>query len=207
MEIPSGLVAFAVIMGIAYWVNSRGEEKRKQQEAAAANAKAIKIAQAKHDSRTRARSKARNAISSRAAEFKVEYPSDQMNWILDGAEARSGEKGLADIAHVFATAPKSTVEKLMMKIEKDHLMYLADQQAEQQSAESERQWQTALDDFRRLNPAQQKSHLTYLKKHHTGELTDEQLHILELVSLGEVNTPKSKDIEVGGVKLFTMKEK
>lgn len=207
MEIPSGLAAFAVIMGIAYWVNSRGEEKRKQQEAAAANAKATKIAQAKHDSRTRARSKARNAISSRAAEFKVEYPSHQMNWILDSAEARSGEKGLTDIAHVFATAPSDTIQKLIMKLEQGHLMYMVDLRLKQESAESERQWQAVLDDFKRLNPAQQKSHLSYLKKHHTDELTDEQLHILELVSLGEVNTPKSKDIEVGGVKLFTMKEK
>ena len=64
-----------------------------------------------------------------------------------------------------------------------------------------------LEDFKRLNPTQQKSHLAYLKKHHADELTDEQLHILELVSLGEASTPKSKDIEVGGVKLFTMKEK
>ena len=86
-------------------------------------------------------------------------------------------------------------------------MPLQESELSHAQAEKERQWQAVLDDFRRLNPAQQKSHLSYLKKHHTGELTNEQLHILELVSLGEVNTPKSKDIEVGGVKLFTMREK
>ena len=74
-------------------------------------------------------------------------------------------------------------------------------------AEEQRKWQVVLDDFRRLNPAQQKSHLAYIKKRHADELTNEQLHILELLSLGEANTPKSKDIEVGGVKLFTLKEK
>ncbi len=203
MEIPSGLAAFAVIAGIAYWINSSREEKRKWQGETAASQEARK----KHEKLLQTREKARNAIRSRAKEFDVDYADDELDWICSNAEAHSGEKGLADIGNVFATAPRSTVEKLMMKIEKDHLIYLADQQAEQQSAEKERQWQTVLDDFRRLNPAQQKSHLTYLKKHHTDELTDEQLHILELVSLGEVNTPKSKDIEVGGVKLFTMKEK
>jgi hypothetical protein len=64
-----------------------------------------------------------------------------------------------------------------------------------------------LEDFKSLNPAQQKSHLSYIKKHHADELTNEQLHVLELVSLGETSSPKSKDIEIGGVKLFTMKEK
>lgn len=206
MEATS-IIALLIILGLGYWFNSSREEKRRQQEAVIASQKAAKKAQARHDSRTRARSKARNTINSRAAEFEVEYPSDQMNWILDRAEAKSGEKGLADIAHIFATASRDVVEKLIVEIEKSYLMYRVDLRFEQESVESERQWQAVLGDFKSLNSAQQKSHLAYIKKHHTGKLTDEQLHALELVSLGEVNTPKSKDIEVGGVKLFTLKEK
>lgn len=206
MEATS-IIALLIILGLGYWFNSSREEKRRQQEAVIASQKASKKTQARHDNRTRARIKARNAINSRAADFDVEYSSDQMNWILDRAEVESGEKGLADITHIFATASRDVVEKLIVEVEKSYLMYQVDLRFEQESVESERQWQAVLDDFKRLNPAQQKSHLAYIKKHHTGELTDEQLHILELVSLGEVNTPKSKDIEVGGVKLFTLKEK
>ena len=203
MEIPSAVIAFTIIMGIAYWINSSREEK----ERVAANEKAAGVAKAHSDDIDRAKSKVRKTIHARASEFGVDYTIDELDWICNNAVSHSGKKGLEDIGRMFATAPKDKLEALMMKIEVEHFKYLTEQQATQRTNEAERKWQTILEDFKRLNPAQQKSHLTYIKKHHAGELTNEQLHILELVSLGEANTPKSKDIEVGGVKLFTMKEK
>ena len=202
MEIPSIFGALVIIFGLAYWINSRREEK----ERVAASKEAAKEAKAKGDEASKTREIARKKIHSRTLEFGVEYTDDELGWILDTAVFHSGIKGLEDIGNTFAVAPKDKLEQLMMKIEKDHTIYLAEQQITQLSAEAERKWQALLDNFKKLNPAQQKAHLAYIKKT-TDELTDEQLHILELVSLGETSTPKSKDIEVGGVKLFTMKEK
>lgn len=202
MEIPSGLMAFAVIIGVAYWVNSRREDK----ERVAANEKAAKVAKDKSDVIENAKSKTRKIIRTRAKEFDVDYTDDELDWILNWAVSQSGQKGLENLEYMFTTAPKDKLEQLMMKIEKDHLTYSAEQQEAQRSNEAEYRWLALLGDFNKLNPAQQKTHLAYIKKN-TDELTDEQLHTLELISLGDRERSSSKDIMVGDVKLFSLKEK
>ena len=204
MEIPSAVIAFAIIAGIAYWINSSREEKA----TAAATEKAITAAR---DELEQARDEAQEAIQARAEKFDIHFTAEELDWICDEVEAEAGREGLLQVIERYSRAgdkgDRLIVREQFESIKSSYQEYLQESELSRAQAEKERQWQTVLDDFRLLNPAQQKSHLSYLKKHHTGELTDEQLHILELVSLGEVNTPKSKDIEVGGVKLFTMKEK
>lgn len=203
MEISGGIVAFAIIAAIAYWVNSNREDK----ERVVANEKAAKIAQTERNNLMQARKEARKAIRSRARDFGVEYTEDELDWICDVFEANSGKSGLIKIRNIFETYPQDKLEAFMMRIEVEHSKYLIEQQATERSNESEQKWQEILEDFKRLNSAQQKSHLAYIKKNHADELTDEQLHILELISLNEQKQPSNTDVMVGDVKLFSMRKK
>ena len=204
MEIPSAIVAFTVIMGIAYWINSSREEK----VTAAVTEKAIKAAR---DELKKTRVAAQEAIQARAEKFDIHFSTDELYWICDEVEAEAGREGLLQVIERYSRAGDKgdplDVREQFESIKSSYQEYLQQSELSRAQAEEERKWQVLLDDFKRLNPAQQKSHLSYIKKHHAAELTDEQLHILELVSLGEASTLKSKNIEVGGVKLFTMKEK
>lgn len=204
MEIPSAVIAFSIILGIAYWISNSREEKA----TAEANEKAIKAAR---DELEQVRDEAQEAIQTRADKFDIHFTAEELDWICDEVEAESGREGLLQVIKSYSQAgdkgDRLAVREQFESIKSSYQEYLQESELSRVQAEEQRKWQAVLDDFRRLNPAQQKSHLAYIKKHHTDELTDEQLHILELVSLGETSAPKSKDIEVGGVKLFTMREK
>lgn len=204
MEIPSAVIAFTIILGIAYWINNSREERA----AAEASEKAIKAAR---DELEQARDEAQEAIQSRADKFDIHFTAEELDWICDEVETEAGREGLLQVIEKYSQAgdkgDRQAVREQFESIKSSYQEYLQESELSRVQAEEQRKWQAVLDDFRRLNPAQQKSHLAYIKKRHADELTNEQLHILELVSLGEANTPKSKDIEVGGVKLFTLKEK
>lgn len=204
MEIPSAVIAFTIILGIAYWINSSREEKATAEK----TEKAIKAAR---DELEQARDEAQEAIQARAEKFDIHLSAEELDWICDEVEAEAGREGLLQVIERYSRAgdkgDRLAVREQFESIKSSYQEYLQESKLSRAQAEERRKWQAVLDDFKRLNPAQQKSHLAYIKEHHTGELTDEQLHILELVSLGEASTPKSKDIEVGGVKLFTMREK
>lgn len=204
MEIPSAVIAFSIILGIAYWISNSREEKA----TAEANEKAIKAAR---DELEQVRDEAQEAIQTRADKFDIHFTAEELDWICDEVEAESGREGLLQVIKRYSQAgdkgDRLAVREQFESIKSSYQEYLQESELSRVQAEEQRKWQAVLDDFRRLNSAQQKSHLAYIKKHHTDELTDEQLHILKLVSLGETSTPKSKDIEVGGVKLFTMREK
>ena len=204
MEIPSAIVAFTIIMGIAYWINNSREEKA----TAAATEKAIKTAR---DELEKTREAAREAIQARAEKFDIHFSTDELDWICDEVESEAGREGLLQVIERYSRAgdkgDRLAIREQFESIKSSYQEYLQDSELSRAQAEKERKWQVVLEDFKSLNPAQQKSHLSYIKKHHADELTNEQLHVLELVSLGETSSPKSKDIEIGGVKLFTMKEK
>ena len=204
MEIPSAIVAFTIIMGIAYWINNSREEKA----TAAATEKAIKTAR---DELEKTRDAAREAIQARAEKFDIHFSTDELDWICDEVESEAGREGLLQVIERYSRAgdkgDRLAIREQFESIKSSYQEYLQDSELSRAQAEKERKWQVVLEDFKSLNPAQQKSHLSYIKKHHADELTNEQLHVLELVSLGETSSPKSKDIEIGGVKLFTMKEK
>lgn len=204
MEIPSAIVVFTIIMGIAYWLNSSREEKA----TAAAAEKAIKAAR---DELEKTRKAAHEAIQARAKKFDIHFSTDELDWICDEVEAEAGREGLLQVIERYSRAgdkgDRLAVREQFESIKSSYQEFLQESELSRAQAKEERKWQVVLEDFKSLNPAQQKSHLSYIKKHHADELTNEQLHVLELVSLGETSTPKSKDIEVGGVRLFTMKEK
>ena len=200
----TSIVALVIILGVAYWINSSREDKA----TAEATEQAIKAARNELE---QARDEAQEAIQKRAERFDIHFSTDELDWICDEVEAEAGREGLLQVIARYSRAgdkgDRLAVREQFESIKLSYQEYLQESELSHTQAEEERKWQVLLDDFKRLNPAQQKSHLTYIKKHHAGELTNEQLHILELVSLGEASTPKSKDIEVGGVKLFTMREK
>lgn len=204
MEIPSAIVVFTIIMGIAYWLNSSREEKA----TAAAAEKAIKAAR---DELEKTRKAAHEAIQARAKKFDIHFSTDELDWICDEVEAEAGREGLLQVIERYSRAgdkgDRLAVREQFESIKSSYQEFLQESELSRAQAKEERKWQVVLEDFKSLNPAQQKSHLSYIKKHHADELTNEQLHVLELVSLGETSAPKSKDIEVGGVRLFTMKEK
>ena len=203
MEATS-IVALVIILGVEYWINSSREDKA----TAEATEQAIKAAR---DELEQAREEAQEAIQARAEKFDIHFSTDELDWICDEVEAEAGREGLLQVTERYGRAgdkgDRLAVREQFESIKSSYQEYLQESELSRTQAEEGHKWQVLLDDFKRLNPAQQKSHLAYIKKHHTGELTNEQLHILELVSLGEASTPKSKDIEVGGVKLFTMREK
>ena len=203
MEATS-IVALVIILGVAYWINSSREDKA----TAEATEQAIKAARNELE---QARDEAQEAIQKRAERFDIHFSTDELDWICDEVEAEAGCEGLLQVIERYSRAgdkgDRLAVREQFESIKLSYQEYLQESELSRTQAEEEHKWQVLLDDFKRLNPAQQKSHLTYFKKHHVGELTNEQLHRLELVSLGEANTPKSKDIEVGGVRLFTMREK
>ena len=204
MEIPSAIVAFTIIMGIAYWIKNSREEKA----TAAATEKAIKTAR---DELEKTREAAREAIQARAEKFDIHFSTDELDWICDEVESEAGREGLLQVIERYSRAgdkgDRLAVREQFESIKSSYQEFLQESELSRAQAKEERKWQVVLEDFKSLNPAQQKSHLSYINKHHADELTNEQLHVLELVSLGETSTPKSKDIEVGGVRLFTMKEK
>ena len=203
MEATS-IVALVIILGVAYWINSSREDKA----TAEATEQAIKAAR---DELERAREEAQEAIQARAEKFDIHFSTDELDWICDEVEAEAGREGLLQVIERYSRAgdkgDRLAIREQFESIKSSYQEYLQDSELSRAQAEKERKWQVVLEDFKSLNPAQQKSHLSYIKKHHADELTNEQLHVLELVSLGETSSPKSKDIELGGVKLFTMKEK
>lgn len=194
MEATS-LAALFIFIGFWYWMSERSKNETEQE----ANQKARNEIEV-------LREETKTTIHSRALKLGVDYTDDELDWICDNAETHSGKEGLANIGRMFEVAPKEKLEELMMKIEAQHMKYLMDRHDAQLSDETARRWQVILNDFRQLNPAQQKAHLAYIKKH-SNELNEEQLHILELVSLGDFSNPAETDVMIGDTKLFSMRRR
>lgn len=183
MEIPSGLMAFAVIIGIAYWVNSNREEKIK-----------VDTSQA-----------ARDDFLSLVNELDVDGISDALVQWLEGRVRLQTGKDLSALTEELRgmldeeDGKKQVVVQLMLL--QQH--YLEDRQ----NTEERMQWHRYVEVFRQMNKAQQKHEIERLKKIAEPGSTDdsEKLNSLELIYLG--NDSKTTDVMVGGVKLFTLKEK
>ena len=93
MEIPSAVIAFTIILGIAYWVNSSREDK--------AVTEAIKAAR---NEREHDREKAQVAIQSRAERFDIHFSTDEFDWICDEVEAEAGRDGLLQVTERYSRA-------------------------------------------------------------------------------------------------------
>jgi hypothetical protein len=75
---------------------------------------------------------------------------------------------------------------IMFEIEAEHFNYLIQKDKEKKEQEKSREWKRLCEDFSRLNVAQRKSHLEYIKSHENN-LTEEQLHVLGLSCLAKEN--------------------
>jgi DNA integrity scanning protein DisA with diadenylate cyclase activity len=106
----------------------------------------------------------------------------------------------------FESAKDGEIKKLIEMIETGYRNHIEQMVTAQLKNEAECKWQLVLEDFKRMNPAQRKEHLAYIKKN-TNELNDEQLHILKLISLSESSNANDTDIMLGDVKLFSMRKK
>ena len=93
MEIPSAVIAFTIILGIAYWVNSSREDK--------AVTEAIKAAR---NEREHDREKAQVAIQSRAERFDIHFSTDELDWFCDEVEAEAGRDGLLQVTERYSRA-------------------------------------------------------------------------------------------------------
>lgn len=95
MEIPSAVIAFTIILGIAYWINSSREEKA----ATEATEKAIKAAR---DELEQARDEAQEAIQTRAEKFDIHFSAEELDWICDEVEAEAGREGLLQVIERYS---------------------------------------------------------------------------------------------------------
>ena len=167
-------IAFGIFIAVVGYFITRSDDKKKEDEQK-------KIS----DKINNSRSMLKASIVKRAAALNVtDYTGEKLDFICDIVQTYGGDEGLLKAKQEFDTVPDNKVENFLMQIEVAHFKHLLDKQERQQKQEEEEAWQIVLNDFKRLNPAQRKSHLAYIKKGDYG-LSDEQLHILELISLSE----------------------
>lgn len=194
MEAKS-IVALMIIMGFWYWMSERSKSKTEQE--------ATKEVQ---DDVVKAREETKATIHSRAMKFGIDYTDNQLDWICDEIAQDHGKEGLIKVNRMFKQEEDERLKSLFELIEKEYQNYLQDKEIAELKDAVDRKWRAILDDFKKLNPAQQKVHLDYIKKH-SNELNEKQLHILELISLGDYSGPAETDVMVGDLKLFSMRRR
>ena len=164
-------IAFGIFIAIVGYFITRSEDKKKEEEQK-------KISDS--------RSMLKDSIVKRAVAFNVtDYTNEELDFICDIVQAYGGSEGLLKAKQELDTVPDDKVEGFLAQMEVAHFKHLLDNQERQRKRDNEEAWQTVLNDFKRLNPAQRKKHLAYLKKYHSDVLSREQLHVLALLCLGE----------------------
>lgn len=189
------VVALLIILGFGYWLAQRGKDKSEQEAKKAAL-----------DDLAKVRQETKATIHSRAMKFGIDYTDNQLNWICDEVEQGHGKEGLIKVNRMFKQDEDAKLKSLVVLIGKEYQAHLQDKEMAELKDEVDRKWHAILDDFKKLNPAQQKVHLEYIKKH-SNELDEEQLHILELVSLGDYRDPAETDIMLGKTKLLSVRRR
>ena len=168
-------IAFGIFIAVVGYFITRSEDKKKEEEQK-------KIRDRINDSR----SMLKDSIIKRAAAFNVtDYTDEELDFICDMVQETKGNEGLLKANEELDTASDNKVGHFLMEVEMAHFKHLLDNQERQRKQDDEEAWQIILNDFKKLNPAQRKKHLTYLKKYHSDALSREQLHVLALLCLGE----------------------
>jgi len=99
----------------------------------------------------------KNSIVKRAAAFNVtDYTNEELDFICDIVQAYGGSEGLLKAKQELDTVPDDKVEGFLAQMEVTHFKHLLDNQERQWKRDDEEAWQTVLNDFKRLNPAQRK---------------------------------------------------
>lgn len=182
MEATS-IIALIIILGLGFWVSERSKEK--------ANAEASQ--------------KARDEFMSLVNELEVDGISDElMQWLEMKIRMQTGRDGLVaytdELRGLVSEDGKQAAVVQLMLLQQHYL-------EERQTTEERMQWHSYVETFRQMNKTQQKHEIERLKKvAKVGSADDsEKMNSLELIHLSGDN--KTTDVMVGGVKLFTLKEK
>lgn len=182
MEATS-IIALIIILGLGFWVSERSKDK--------ANAETSQ--------------KARDGFISFVNELEVDGISDELvQWLETKIRIQTGKDGLAayteELRGLMAEDGKRAAVVQLMLLQQRYL-------EEKQNTEERMQWHKYIETFRQMNKAQQKHEIERLKKIAEPSSTDdsEKLNSLELIYLG--SDSKTTDVIVGGVRLFTLKEK
>lgn len=194
-------IAFGIFIAIIGYFITRSEDKEK-----------VQAVQTAYDEISKVREDTKAAIHVRAVNFGVDYTDDELEWICHQVEAEFGKEGLLKVIERFREAGdkgnRETIRKQFESLKYDYQLFLQDLETKRLEDEADRKWQLILGDFKRLNPAQQKKQLAFINKNRDANgLSDEQLHILELVSLNEPKGSKETDIMIGDMKLFSVRKK
>ena len=182
MEATS-IVALIIILGVAYWMNSSREDKAK----------------------ISANQMVRDKFMALVNELEIDGISDELvQWLEIKIRIQTGKDGLAayteELRALSDEDGKQAAVVQLMLLQQHYL-------DEQQSNKERMQWNNYVATFRQMNKAQQKHEIERLKKaaEPSSANDSEKINTLELIHLG--NDSKITDVMVGGVKLFTLKEK
>lgn len=179
----TSIVALIIILGVAYWMNSSREDKAK----------------------ISANQMVRDKFMALVNELEVDGISDELvQWLEIKIRIQTGKDGLAayteELRALSDEDGKQAAVVQLMLLQQHYL-------DEQQSNKERMQWNNYVATFRQMNKAQQKHEIERLKKaaEPSSANDSEKINTLELIHLG--NDSKITDVMVGGVKLFTLKEK
>ena len=179
----TSIVALIIILGVAYWINNSREDKAK-----------ISASQA-----------IRDKFMTLVNKLEIDGISDELvQWLEFKIRIQTGKDGLA----VYTEELRALSDEDGKRAAVVQLMLLQQRYLDEQQSDEERmQWNKYIAAFRQMNKAQQKHEIERLKKAaEPGSANDsEKINTLELIYLG--NDSKTTDVMVGGVKLFTMREK
>ncbi len=188
-------IAFGIFLAIVGYFIARSNDKEKAKEMQSAHAESDKI-----------REDTKVAIHSQAIKHGIDFNDEQLSWVCSEIESEHGKSGLITVKDRFESAKSDELKRLLEMIEVGYQNHIEETEIATLKDEADRKWRAVLDDFKRMNPAQQKKHLAYIKKN-TNELSEEQLHILELISLSDNSKPSETDVMIGDMKLFTMRKR
>ena len=141
MEIPSAVIVFTIILGIAYWINSSREEKA----ATEATEKAIKAAR---DELEQARDEAQEAIQTRAEKFDIHFSAEELDWICDEVEAEADREELLQVIERYSQVgdkgDRLAVREQFESIKSSYQEHLQESELSRAQAEEQRKWQAVL---------------------------------------------------------------
>lgn len=188
-------VAFGIFIFIVGYFIARSENKEKAKEL-----------QIMSDELSKAREGVKMAINVQAVKHGANFTDQQLDWVCSEVESGHGKEGLIMVKERLESASENEARKLLGMIETGYVEHQEELEITRLKNEADRKWQAVLDNFKMMNSAQRKKHLAYIKKN-VNELSEEQLHILELISLGDDKNPSEADVLIGNTKLFTIRKR
>lgn len=133
---------------------------------------------------------------------------DEVNWLNDILDRKTNEE-LESLSREIESSPSKASEDEILGIKQAYYEAKIFVMEQTKIREDREEWDSYVQDFRRLNTAQQGYEIKRLKKvaDPNSDEDNERIRLLELIKLQEPTSSGDTDILVGGVKLFTMRRK